>query len=324
MPTSLLSARRFLRRDKRLLSFSFFLLISIALWTLNKLSHSYIYDLPAQIELVTPTPVNYMITTSTVTPTQLRVRALGYDIMRYKFFDNKTFKVPITPAINSSKSDITSSVATAQLRNTVAQQLGTGYELQVILPDSISIQLSRMAAKKVPVRSNFRITYAPQYMQRGDVEFKPDSVVVSGAESALALITEIYTERTQKDRVSADLSGKADLIVPSGTIVSHRKVMYNVDVQRFIEISYNLPILVAGAPDSLNVELLPNTAKVTFSVTMEEYPQLKREELYLIASYRELRKSMSGQVRVSLNKPPKYTLSTTISPAFVSVVSKHK
>lgn len=300
------------------------MLTSIVLWTLNKLSYSYTYDLPAQVELVSPTPVSYMITASSVTQVHMRVRARGYDLMRYKLFNDKEFKVPITPALDGDKPSTTSSVPTAQLRNAVAQQLGANYELQVIIPDSISFQASRVAVKKVPVHGDFRISYAPQYMQRGAAQLTPDSVVVSGAENVLQSITEIRTEPLLEDKVSSNLSGKIDLVAPPQTVISHRRVSYDVDVQRFVEVSYELPIHAVGVPDSLSVELLPATAKVTLSVTMEEYHLLKREELYLTVSYRELRTSMSEQLRVRLSNPPKYTLSSAITPAFVNVVSIRK
>ena len=318
----LLRTRRMLQLDKRLLTFSFFLLISAALWTLNKFSHSYTYELPAQIELVAPNSVSYVISSNNVAQVQLRVTARGYDLLRYKLFTGKKFKAAIT--FSERNVNNTLSVATAPLRNAVSQQLGTDYRLQAILPDSITLQVSRVATKKVPVRSNFRISYAPQYMQQGVTLLTPDSVVVSGAESAIQNITEIFTEQLVKDKLSSKQSGKVDLIAPPKVSLSHQKVSYAINIQRFIEVSQELPIHILGAPDMLYVSVLPATAKVTFSVAMENFPQLKREELYLTVNYSELRQSISDQLRVQLNNPPAYVLSTTIAPSFVNVISMRK
>ncbi len=300
------------------------MLTATLLWTFKKLSHEYTDNLSAQVELVNATPVNYIITNSNVVQAQLRVRAHGYDLLRYKLFNSKQLKVPITPMLSNSEANTTVAIPTARLRSAVAQQLGDNYELLAIAPDSIRVEVSRVAAKKVPVRSNFRITYAPQYMQRGTVQLVPDSVVVSGAENLLQSVTEVQTQTLVEDKVSSDLSGEVDLVAPAQIVISHRKVSYNIDVQRFIEMSYELPIHIVGVPDTLNVELLPATAKVTLSVTMEEYALLKREELYLTVNYRELGVSISEQLRVTLSNPPKYTLSTSITPAFVSVISMRK
>jgi len=314
--------RRVLKLDKRLLTFSFFLLISAVLWTLNKFSYQYTYELPAQIELAISNPVSYVISSSDVTQVQLRVRARGHVLMRYKMFAGKRFRVAITPTERNINN--TSSIATAQLRNAVAQQLGAEYELLAILPDSITFHISRVAAKKVPVRSNFRISCAPQYMQQGATQFTPDSVVVSGAEGDIQNITEVHTEPLVKDKLSSKQSGRVDLIAPPQVFLSHQRVSYMIDIQRFIEISRELSIRIVGVPDRLNVSVLPATATVTFSVTMEKFPQLKHEELHLTVNYSELNQSISDQLRVQLSNPPDYVLSATIVPSFVNVISMHK
>ena len=316
---SLSSVRRQLWKDGRLLSFGFFLLVSTALWTLNKFSASYTYELPAQIELVTPNPASYTMGARSVTEAQLRVRASGHDIMRYKMFVSKKFRVPIAPTERNVNN--TSAVATAQLRNAIAQQLGASYELQAIWPDSITFELSRVDAKKVPVRSGFRTSYAPQYMQHGAVLFTPDSVTVSGAEGALHGVCEVYTEPLVKERLNAKQTGRVDLVAPPQVYLSHRRVAYSIDVQRFVEVSYELPIYVLGTPDTLSVAVLPATARVTFSVAMEKCHELRREELHLTVSYGELRNSISDRLYVQLNNPPDYVLSTTIAPSFVHVIS---
>lgn len=320
---TLLRTRRFFRLDKRLLTFGFFLSISAALWTLNKFSHSYTYELPAQVELALPNASSYVISSSSVAQVQLRVSARGYDLLRYMLFAGKKFKVAVTPAERGGAVS-TLSVATAPLRNAVSQQLGADYRLQAILPDSITLQVSRVAAKKVPVRSSFRISYAPQYMQQGATLFAPDSVVVSGAESTVQGITEVLTEPLVKEKLSSQQSGKVDLIAPPNVLLSHQKVSYTINIQRFIEVSQELPIHILGAPDALHVSVLPATAKVTFSVAMENFPQLKREDLYLTVSYGELRQSISDQLHVQLSNPPDYVLSTTITPSFVNVISMYK
>ncbi len=324
LPTSLSSARRLLRRDKRLLIFSLFLLASMVMWLVIKLSYPYTYEVPAQVELYTLRPASHIVTDGNHAQVQLRVRARGYDLLLYKFFNNKRFRAPISEGFTLDLPTGEAGIATSQLRNAVAQQLGASYELQLIIPDSLHFSITHMAVKKVPVRSNFNLSYAPQYMQRGSTTLSPDSILVSGGESIIENISEIFTNPLTRDKVTSTLSGAIGLIAPPHTILSLNKISYNIDVERFIETSYELPIHIIGAPDSLNVQLLPNTAKVTFSITMKEYAQLKREALFLSVHYAELQQSLSNQLQVHLSNPPKYVLSTSIAPEFVNVVSLQK
>ncbi|MDR3367333.1 MAG: hypothetical protein LBO71_10270 [Prevotellaceae bacterium] len=324
LPQTLLGAHRLLKRDKRLLVFGFFLLISTALWTLNKLSHTYTTEISAKILLVEGRHVGVMLTGGKVNATRLRVRATGYDLMRYLLFSSKTFRVDLGLLRYFEGAAGESVLPVGQIRNMVAQQLSPDFDLQAIIPDSIYFQLSPVASKKVPIRSSCRIDYLPQYMQQGEPVLEPDSVIVSGPQKVVDAITEIGTEEVKKEKVINNFSGKASLITPPQTFLSHENVSYKINVQRVTQITRELPIRLVGAPDSLYVELLPASAVVSISVATEEYHRLKQDEQYLTAYYPELHQSLSGQVRVNLSQLPTYVLSTSIKPAFVTIIVKQK
>lgn len=307
-----------------MLVFGVFLLTSTILWTLNKLSHSYGTEIPAKIQLVETRHAGAMLTDGKVSVVRLRVYARGYDLMRYLLFNSKIFRVNLALMRYFELANGKSALLTGQVRSIVAQQLGPNFDLQAILPDSIYFQMSPVANKKVPVTPNLRIAYAQQYMQQGTVILDPDSVVISGPQELVDEITEIGTKLVKKDEVMSNLSGSALLEAPPQIFLSHDKVSYHVDVQRVTQITQELPIHLIGAPDSLYVELIPASAKIFISIAMEEYHRLKQEEFYLTAYYSELHQSVSGQVRVTLSKPPAYVLSTSVMPEFVSIIVKQR
>jgi YbbR domain-containing protein len=180
--------------------------------------------------------------------------------------------------------------------------------------------MSPLTAKRVPVRADFRFSFAPQYMQHGEPTLVPDSVTVSGPEEAVREVNAIYTTRLVEDGVQADMEGKIMLAVPEQTFLSHVKVAYNVSVQRFTQAVRVLPIRLLYAPDSLNIELLPATAQVSLFVTLSDYARLNHEDLQLAASYLDLHNNLSGQVQVSMHAMPDYVLSASVSPEFVTVI----
>ncbi|MDR0687986.1 MAG: YbbR-like domain-containing protein [Prevotellaceae bacterium] len=324
LPQTLLGARRLLKWDKQMLVFGVFLLTSTILWTLNKLSHSYGTEISAKILLVETRRAGAMLTDGKVSPVRLRVQARGHDLMRYLLFTSKTFNVNLALVRYFELASGKSALLTGQIRSIVAQQLGPNFDLQAILPDSIYFQMSPVANKKVPVTPSLRIAYAPQYMQQGAVVLDPDSVVVNGPQELVDAITEIGTKPVKKENVMANLSGRAMLEAPPQIFLSHDRVSYHIDVQRVTQITQELPIHLIGAPDSLYVELMPASAKIFISIAMEEYHRLKQEEFYLTAYYSELRQSISGQVRVTLSKPPAYVLSTSVIPEFVNAIVKQR
>lgn len=300
------------------------MLTSAILWTLNKLSHTYIAEISAKMQLIETRPVGTMLTDGGVTPLRLRVQARGYDLVRYKMFYSKTFRVNLGLLHYVADSTGKAALPTGQVRGMLEQQLSANFELQDILPDSVYFQLSPVESKKVPVAVNFRIAYAPQYMQQGEIILDVDSVVLSGPQEIVEATTEIGTRPVKREKVIANLSGKVPLESPPQTFLSRDQVSYNINVQRVTQITQELPIHLVGAPDSLSVELIPKNAKIFISIAMEEYDRLKQEELYLTAYYSELHHSISGQVRVTLSKSPEYVLSTSIAPAFVNVIVTQK
>ncbi|MDR1343203.1 MAG: YbbR-like domain-containing protein [Prevotellaceae bacterium] len=324
LPQTLLGARRLFKRDKQLLVFGVFLLTSAALWTLNKLSHTYTAEISAKMLLTETRPIDAVLTNGRVSPLRLRVQARGYDIVRYKLFYSKTFRVNLGMLRYFENSEGQSVLLTGQVRGMIAQQLGTNFDVQAILPDSVYFQMSPVASKKVPVALNFHIAYARQYMQQGEIILDTDSVVVSGPREVVDATSEIYTKPLKKEKVAANLSGKVMLEAPPQTFLSREYISYHIDVQRVTQITRRLPIHIIGVPDSLYVELIPANAKIFISIAMEEYHRIKQEELFLTAYYSELHQSISGQVRVTLSKPPAYMLSTSIEPAFVNVIVRQR
>lgn len=291
---------------------------------LNKLSHTYTTEISAHISLIEGRHVGVMLTEGKVSLVRLRVRASGYDIMQYLLFSAKTFKVDLGLLRYFDVPDGQSALPVGQIRSMVAQQLNPSFDLQAIAPDSIYFRLSPVASRKVPIRADCRIEYLPQYMQQGKAALDPDSVIVSGPQKVVDAIAEISTAPVKKEKVINNFSGKVALKTPPQTFLSHEKTSYKINVQRVTQITRELPIHLVSAPDSLHVELIPSSALVSISVTTEEYHRLKQDDQYLTAYYSELPQSISGQVRVNLSKPPAYVLSTSIKPAFVTVIVKQK
>ncbi|MDR3296786.1 MAG: hypothetical protein LBS94_00940 [Prevotellaceae bacterium] len=307
-------------KDRQLLTFGFFLLISASMWMLNKLSVHYVASVSGELVLNAP-GTGYVVPYDKERKVQLRVRARGYHILLYNLFSSKKFDVNLSLARIVRPQQERTVVPTASLRDMLSQQLGGDFELQEISPDTILFRMSPLTVKRVPVRTDFRLSFAPQYMQRGEPTLAPDSVTVSGPEELVRELSAIHTTRLVEESVKADLSGKIMLVAPDQTFLSHVKVAYSVSVQRFTQAVRELPIQLLHAPDSLSIALLPATAQVSLFVTLSDYSRLNQADLLLTADYLDLyHNNLSGQVQVNTSAMPDYVLSTSVSPAFVTII----
>ncbi|MGL4364516.1 MAG: hypothetical protein ACRCSB_04865 [Bacteroidales bacterium] len=314
-------AKIFLRNQKYLV-YGAFLLVATLLWTANKLSNSYSYDVSTIIRLTSSNPLAYMITQGSSTPATLRLYGRGYQLLFYLLFNPKCVNIVVSSSLPHNTLSNLIYLTTTQIYPTVETQLNSSLELQAILPDTLSYVLTARHIKKVPIRSNIKFGYSPQYMPNGSIQVRPDSVFVSGAITDVEGIYEINTQSLTKENVSKKLQGNIALIVPRQTTLSHEKIDYFVDVQRFVEVSFEQEIHARNFPDSLRVQFLPAKVKLSFSVKMEDYKRLKQENFQVVADYTTLTNSLSNQMQVKLDASSKYALSSTIKPMFVDVIVK--
>ncbi|MGL5913774.1 MAG: hypothetical protein ACRCZB_06370 [Bacteroidales bacterium] len=315
---------RILLINQKYLVYGVFLLIATLLWVVNKLSNSYTHDVPTVVELSTANPLEYTITEGNSTPATLRLHGRGYQLLFYLWFSSKRTKIIVSSALPNTTKSSTVYLPSKQLHNIIAQQLSNSLDLQTIFPDTLSYVLTARQVKKVPVRSNIKLSYAPQYMPNGVIQLNPDSVLIGGAVTDIESINEIFTQALTKENVSRVLQEKIALVIPPKVSLSHHEVDYSIEVQRFVEIASSVDVLPLNFPDSLSVQFLPAQVSLVLSVKMEDYKALKHEKLKVVADYASLSNSLSKQLQVRLLYPSKYALSSSIKPSFVEAIIKKK
>jgi len=183
--------------NKRLLIYSFFLLLSVIFWFITALSKDYITEISYPIRYI-KMPEDKVLVSDMPDKLFLSVNTQGYTLLKHKLksrlspipFDVNSFRLNRIPGSDSN----TFYILTSYAENRIQSQLSSDIELLDISPDSLIFKFAGEVNRQLPVRPRYEITFDQQFMQVGNVELDPDSIIVSGPETILDTMTEVSTE----------------------------------------------------------------------------------------------------------------------------------
>lgn len=135
---------------------------------------------------------------------------------------------------------------------------------EIVMPETIRVTLDNFISKKVPVHLDLNPQLAAGYTIVGPIQVKPDSVLISGPQSAVSKITEMVTEHKEYNDLRFDLQKKIALKLSSNAVHCNRRdVSVFINIQQLLEITMDgVPVKVTHVPRHLNVYVVPSTVSV--------------------------------------------------------------
>lgn len=313
--------------NKRLLIFSSFLVLSIVLWFLTALSKNYNATISYPVRYI-KLPEDRVLVNEMPDKLLLSVNAQGYTLLRYKLksrllpiiFDVKSFRLSNIPGKDANTVYILTSIA----KNKIQKQLSSDIEVLDISPDSLIFRFASEVERLVPVRAEFDISYAKQYMQVGTVVVIPDSIKVNGPATVIDTMNEIHTNREVFRNVDKTLEFTSQVIHGEQLKYSHDKVRVRIPVEKFTEANFNIPLTYENLPDSLDLKLFPDEIKLTCRVGLSYYDQLSEHSFTAMVDYRETGQNLGNKLQVELTKIPGFVRSVSYHPKSVEYIIERK
>lgn len=320
----LIYKRRILLTEKFVI-FSFFLLLSFAIWYLNKLGGDYLIDLKVPLR-VSYSETDKVLIDEGIIPLKIQVKTKGYTVLRFK----------LRRSISPAQIDISSYklfhykgepdryfILSSAIRSSLSLQLPASVKIENIVPDTLFFRFSAAYSKVVPVRGSADFTFEPQHMQVGTVNIKPDSVKISGPKSIIAAKQFVITEPIRARDLKAPFSGVIPLKEENNVVFSISEVRYSVDVAKYTDEKFRLPIhLECDSGKVSGALLIPSSAEVSFRVALKDYGKVQPSSFLLMARKRS--RDISNLVKVELDSFPDFISRVRISPEFVEIYSQKK
>jgi len=166
--------------------------------------------------------------------------------------------------------------------------------LNIVDPETVTVTITRLITRKVPVVPEVQIQTLPGYTVVGPLKLEPDSVEVVGPPSAIKTITAVHTQKKLYRKIKRDLEKKIRLLKPP---FEHVKILTDevyltVDVQKLMEKKlYEIPVAVINTPRNLKVTVLPSTLSLVLEGGSDLLLNVTKKDVKAYIDYQKVRYS---------------------------------
>ncbi|HYX09561.1 MAG TPA: CdaR family protein [Bacteroidales bacterium] len=320
-------SREKLKLNKKLLTFLFFLMLSIIFWLLSALNQNYTTTISYPVHYVN-FPKNKVLVGKVPNKLTLNVNAHGYTLLKYKvnfrripiIFNVNSFSLYKAPGNETGKFYILTRFAKEKITN----QLSSDIQLLDIMPDTLFFEFSSIIDKNVPVVPNVKVSFARQYMVKGEITSDPDSITVSGPHLILDTLSKVYTRFQQLDQINATTQRNLPLKSIDNVSFSQKRVLVTIPVEKFTEASIKVPIVPINLPDTLVMKLFPSEINVSYLVGLSDYDKVQPSSFRATVDYNSIATSINNKLRVSVEMAPPFVRSVKYQPKNVDFVIEKK
>ena len=160
--------------------------------------------------------------------------------------------------------------------------------IEVVYPNRINIRLDEIMEKKVPIISNIRSLVKDGYLQIGNTQFEPDSLIIIGPKVELNKINEVHTAKDTLFNLSKSIRGTIDLISQNRLIkFPLRKINYFLDVQQISErIIVDIPVNVINKVRGIRVFPSPQTVSLTVVGGVNQIADIEPNDISVIVDFK--------------------------------------
>lgn len=300
------------QKNRELLIFLFFFLVSASFWLLQTLNETFDLELhfPLKLENV---PSNIVITSDLPTEAKIMVRDKGTVLLRYVYGKDVQ---PVVLDYKSYDKGISSGrviVPAQEILKTIQTRFLSSTKIVQIKPDTLEYYFNRGARKKVPVRLVGKVETSPEYYLK-DINCKPDSVVVFAPLDILDTITTAYTMRVDVLSLSADTQFVKRLSMVRGAKFVPSQIDVSLGVDLYTEKTVEVPVVGVNFPASKDLRTFPSKVKVSFRVGMSRFKQITADDFVLAVSYEELMNNKNSKVHLRLKSKPVGVSNVKIEP----------
>jgi len=312
--------------DRNFLIFIFFLLLSSLFWLLNQLNREAIGDVSYPVRY-SNIPGKKMLANEVPDRLELKVKALGYTLMKYKMspkfipfnIDLSTYYLRTLPGSNDKYY-----LLSRELLSHIKRRLTDGISILEIQPDTLFFKFDSVVTRKLPVLASVTYSFSKQYWLKSPVVTDPDSVMVSGP--ALLLDTLKYVETVKNDYpdLHQTYKGSLELITIPKLKYSGNQVQITIPVQQFTEASLKIPIEPVHVPDTLVLKTFPPEVSLTCITGLEDYEKVSPHVFRVTVDYNSIDQSLGDKLKVDVTASPDFVRSVRIYPIYVEYIIESK
>lgn len=251
---------------------------------------------PLSIESV---PAGKSVRTSVPPTLELKLRGSGWQVASLFWASELKLSFPYS-MFNGQRRAIT--------LTDVAELIGRrpGLQLIAMSPDSIFVELDRMAWRTIPVQLDCQMLFKDGYGQIGPAVVVPESVTIAGAESVIRTIDAWNTTHTIFENVKVPID--ADIPLASSMLYmvsfSTPKVHIRINVEPFAEKTLGgIPVDAVSVAANRELILIPPRIDLVVRGGIRQLSLLTPDDLHVRVNYAAVLADSSGSVEAEVQAP---------------------
>lgn len=316
-----------IRIDKDAVIFSFFLLLSFVLWYLNSLEKDVDYDIKYPVRYVN-LPEDKVLEEDLPARLELYLKGPGYSILKLKLAGNHLPLILDISTINYRRvpgsRTLSYYIITSGLIPKLKNQLRAECQITSIKPDTLFFSFDRIITKRVQVVADVDILTERQYLVKGNIIVKPDTISVIGPKRILDTVKTIKTRHRKLKGVSGNINISVALAASKEYKVSDKKVFIEIPVEQFTEAEIHVPVKILNRPDSINIKIFPDVVTVKCLVAISDYKKIEETPFEVVLDLSKADLSSSEKIPLGFRNIPPFVSSLRVTPAKVDFLIERK
>lgn len=273
-------------------------LIGVFLWLSVSLREQYQITVSAPLT-IQEIPEGMAIRTPVPRSIQLRFRGDGWRLASLLLGPDMQVNVPLSALPQGSR--------TLTINEIIERlPLAPGVQLLDVKPETVAVWLDRLSEKQVPVQPQFTVSFKEGFGQVGTISVSPESVLLIGAESALAQISAWKTTPTR----FVDLKAPVEEIVPlaqsDGPMIrcSPSTVRVRINVQPFAEKVFSgLPVEIRFLAPNREVIFIPPKIEVVARGGIRQLASILPVDFQVSVPYERIVADTTGTIEPDILGP---------------------
>lgn len=270
-------------------------------WLVSKLSETHTDSTSFELYF-TNVPDSLILNKSSITRVNVRVRASGFQFLRYQF-GSRRLGIDLSEIQHGENGYF---LPLERYHDQIETQLPGAMMLLDMDRDTLYLDFLKVQTKRLPVLADVRLDLGQNYLLDGPLELTPDSVLVRGPMSEIDSMSRVYTTVLVFDELMDDFNREVPLRIPENlthTVFKPAKVRISGRVIRFSEKIVDVPVEVIRLPEGTEIRTFPNTIPVLCKAPVDRLKEVDAHDFRLVADYSTLAEGQSFlQVRL-LEKP---------------------
>ena len=218
---------------------------------------------------------------------EIEVRDAGARLNSY-YKEPLHLTIDLRPYIHGDKGTI--QVPSDALRRGISNILQGTSQLIETTPEELVCPFYTEQEKWVALAFDGEIKMANEYQMVGVPTLRTSKIRIYGQDKYIASIDTLYTKHVLIEDLSDTTDMRIALALPPNTRAQFDSVDVHIDVERFTEKKFTLPIEVIGAPEGYVMRLFPHDVEVSVRVGISHFSQVQASDIRVFSTYSPERK----------------------------------